>query len=152
MGKRLRFCELRHVRLGFTLLLVVAVENRGAILRAVVGPLTVQLRGVVGHREEDLHQLAVRDLRRIEYDLHGLGVSRTATADFFVRGRRRASSSVAGRHAKDALHAFEYGFDAPEAAARKNGDLLVLDRGRGMKCEKQRENGGHLNAKSGMVV
>ena len=57
----LRVSQLLDVRRRDLLLLVVDVEDRRAILRAVVRPLPIQLRRVVRDGEEDLQQLAVGD-------------------------------------------------------------------------------------------
>ena len=46
-GENLGPLQLRDVRLGDSLLLVAAIENRRAILAARVRPLPVQLRRVV---------------------------------------------------------------------------------------------------------
>ena len=80
----LRLRQLRNVRLRFALLLVARIKDRRAILRPMVRTLAIQLRGIVRDREKDLHQLPVRDLRRIEHDLHGLRVARVAGADLLV--------------------------------------------------------------------
>src|SRR5207237_8543956 len=48
----LGFFELCDIRLGDPLLVVGAIENGRTILGAFVGALPVQLRGIVGHREE----------------------------------------------------------------------------------------------------
>ena len=44
--------------------------DAGPVLLAAVRPLAVEFGRVVGHREVDLQQAAVADLRRIEGDLH----------------------------------------------------------------------------------
>ena len=55
------------------LLLGVVEEDAGAVLRAAVVALLVGGRGVV-HAVEELDQLAVGDLLRVEDDLGGLSV------------------------------------------------------------------------------
>ena len=52
--------QLRDVRLGNSLLLIAVIENGRAILAAGVWSLTVQLRGIVRDREEDLKKLSIR--------------------------------------------------------------------------------------------
>src|SRR5579864_6604309 len=66
--------ELGDVGFGDFLLLGSSVENRRAILRAVVGALAVEFRGIVAHGEKDQENLAVGDLRGIEDDFDGFGV------------------------------------------------------------------------------
>src|SRR6266850_381712 len=61
----LRRGQLLDVALRNLLLLGVGVEDRPAVLGAVVGSLSIELRWIVHDREEDLQQLAVRYLRRI---------------------------------------------------------------------------------------
>jgi len=51
--KDLSSVELCNIRLSYSLLLVGAVEDGGTILSAFVRTLPVQLRRVVGNREED---------------------------------------------------------------------------------------------------
>ncbi len=53
-GKRFGLVELRNVRLGNALLIIVAVEDGRAILRAFVRTLTIQLRRIKGYGEEHL--------------------------------------------------------------------------------------------------
>src|SRR5687767_10392760 len=69
--------ELAERLEGRLLLLVAAIEDRGAILRAVVAELRVLLERV--HvAPEDVEELLVRDLRRVVHDLDRLGVARPA--------------------------------------------------------------------------
>ena len=80
----LGFFELCDIRLGDPLLLVAAIENGRTILGAFVRTLPVQLRGVVGHREEDPKQLAEGDFGRVIDDLHRLRMTGVAGADQYV--------------------------------------------------------------------
>ncbi len=51
--------ELHDISLGNPLLFVAVVENNRTILSAGVGPLPVQLRGIVRHGEKHPQQLAI---------------------------------------------------------------------------------------------
>jgi hypothetical protein len=51
-GINLGGIELLNVRGGDALLFVIGIKNGGAILRAVVGALAIELRGVVRDREK----------------------------------------------------------------------------------------------------
>ena len=59
-------------------LLGVGGEDRRAVLAAHVGPLAIQLRGVVGHREEHLQQLAVAHPGGVVGDADAFGVAGSA--------------------------------------------------------------------------
>ena len=67
--------ELRDVGGGDRLLAFVGGKNDRTVLRPDVRSLSALLRRVVRHREENLQQLTVGDLRRVIGDLHRLGVS-----------------------------------------------------------------------------
>jgi len=54
--------ELSDVGFRNTFLFVRSIENRGAVLRTGVRPLSVQLRGIMNHGKIDHQQLAVGDL------------------------------------------------------------------------------------------
>ena len=99
-----RAVELSDVGFGDALLFVAAVEDRRSLLRAFVWALSVELRGIVRHREEDAVQFSVGDLLGILYNLPGLGVSGLSVAD--------------------SLHMLEDGLDTPEASAGEDGGLL----------------------------
>lgn len=68
----LLICLFRHLPRNLLLLRVVEVDG-GAVLRAGIGTLLVQRRGVV-RLVEELEELCVCDLCRIEDDLRGFGV------------------------------------------------------------------------------
>src|SRR5580698_6484713 len=72
----MRGIELRDVCPGETLLLIVLVEDDGAILGADVAVLPVELRGIVRHREEDAQELSIADLCGVIDDAHALGIVR----------------------------------------------------------------------------
>src|SRR5690606_32548854 len=105
--------QLRDHFLRDPLLLLGMIEDRGAVLRADVGALAVQRRGVVD-REEDAQQVAVGELVRVELDLHDLRVAGRAGADLLVRRVGHVAAGVAGLHAQHATQIEENGFEAPE--------------------------------------
>ena len=72
--EHLRRVQLRDIRIGDAPLLLVRVEDRGAVLLANVGALAIFRRRIVRDREEDLEQLTVADALRIEPDFHRLGM------------------------------------------------------------------------------
>src|SRR5205814_7496270 len=80
--------------LGDLPLLVVVIEDGGAVLRADVVVLAVHRRGVV-HAEKVAEQLLVAALRRIEDHLDGLGVTGVAAAHVAIGGILRAATGVA---------------------------------------------------------
>ena len=99
-------------------------EDRGAVLRADVVALPVR-RGRIVEAEEEVEDVAVRDLRRIEDDLDGLGVAGAAGFHVLVARVRECAAGVtdggvdhAGQLANQLLH-------APEAAARERGGLAA---------------------------
>src|SRR3984885_133615 len=96
--QRKRFCliELRDVGLGDVLLFGIGVENHGTILRAAIRALTIELRGIESDGEKYFEKLAVGNLRRVEGDLHGFGVTGLAAAHLFVVRRRDRASGIAG--------------------------------------------------------
>src|SRR5581483_9991093 len=83
---RLRRIELRDVVPRDLRLRLALRENLRAVLRARVRSLAVELRRVVRDREEDLQNLAVGHLLRIEGHLHSLGVTGAAGAHRLVDG------------------------------------------------------------------
>ena len=58
-------------------------ENGGAILRAPIRPLPVELGGIM-ILPEDFQQLFVSHLGGIEFDFHRFGVPGAVSANFFV--------------------------------------------------------------------
>ena len=73
-----RRIELRDIGLRDLRLRLALRENLRAIVRAGVRALAVELRRVVRDREEDLQDLAVGNLLRVEGHLHGFGVAGAA--------------------------------------------------------------------------
>src|SRR5262249_35691985 len=90
-------------------------EDRRSVLVAEVPALPVALRRVV-LREEDLEQLVVRDLLRVEGHLDRLGVAGPVRADLPVRRVLGVAAGVADSRGRDARKPPERGLDAPEAA------------------------------------
>ena len=71
----------------------------------------------MGHREENLKQLSVRDLGWVVDDLNGLGVARVAFTDPFVMRGFGFAAGETGRYAQHAVQTLEYCLHAPEASA-----------------------------------
>ncbi len=94
-GPEARGLDVGDRVLGDPALLVVDVEDRRAVAQADVVPLPVQRRRVVD-LEEELEQVAVRGLLRVEDDLDRLGM-RPVVAVGRVRRRRRPCSRPASR-------------------------------------------------------
>src|SRR5258706_5277753 len=69
--------ELFDVGLGYLFLFFALIEDRGAVLGALVGALAIFGGGVVGG-EEDAQELAIGDLRRVVGDADGFGVTGVA--------------------------------------------------------------------------
>ena len=128
-GEDFGLIELGDVGLGDSFLLVVGVEDRGAILRAGIGALPIEFGGIVSDGEEDAEKFSVGDLRRVVGNLDGLGVAGVAVADEFVLGGVGCAAGVSGGGADYAFDVLEHGLDSPEASARKNGGLPRLGSG-----------------------
>ena len=69
--------------------------------------------------------MAVADLRRVEADLDGFGVSGAAGRDDVVVGGLRGPSGVARGHGLHTVQLLVDGLDAPEAASREHGDRFA---------------------------
>src|SRR5690606_18684503 len=119
--------------LGGGLLGVGVVEDHRAVLGADVVALAEALGGVVA-LPEDLEQVGVGDLLRVEDDADRLGVAGGAGADLFVGRVGGVSALVADGGGDDsALGAQppEGALHAPEAAHAEVGDLAAGRVGRG---------------------
>src|SRR5918998_5119051 len=114
--------QLRDELLGDAALVLVVVEDGGAVLRPDVRALPIQRRGVVDG-EEDLQDLPERDHLRIERDLHDLRVSRGPGNDLAVSRVRDRAARVPGLDALYAPQLVVDGLEAPEAPATERGDL-----------------------------
>ena len=119
----MRLVQLADIILGDLALLGIGNEQRRTVLRSPVRTLKIQLRRVVRHREEDLQQLAVGHLFRIELHLDGFGMARRAGADGFVLRRFCVAAGITGDGALDTLHVLEDALDTPETTAGENGGL-----------------------------
>ena len=126
--------ELRDVGLGDALLVVVGVEDGGAVGGAGVRALAVERGGVVDG-EEDAEELAVGEARGIVDDLDGFGVVGGLGGDVVVVRGAGGAAGVAGGGGDDALDALEDGLCAPETSAGEDGG------GAGGRCG-EREVGG----------
>src|ERR1700683_5214618 len=115
-----RLSERRHCLARFGYLCGVVEENSRAILRAVIGPLAIELRGVVA-LEENRQQLLVGNLVWIEFDLDRFGVAGRIRAHFLVRRILGVAADIADGRRGDALHLPERVLDAPETARCKCG-------------------------------
>src|SRR5262249_25534125 len=111
---------------GGLLLGLASMKNRGAGLRANVVALTVELRRIVGIKE-DVEEVVVVVFGGIVGDANAFRVTRVAAADgFVVGGFARAAGVAAG----DVGHAFELlkrGFGTPEAAAGEDSGFALHD-------------------------
>ena len=97
--------------------------------RAVLGADVVALAHALGRvvlLEEDLQQVGVGDLLRVEGDQHRLGVAGLRRADLLVGRVRGGPVLVADRRRVDAVEFPEQPLRAPEAAEREVGDLDPL--------------------------
>src|ERR687898_1965196 len=100
---------------GDPALFLVVIEDRRAVARPDVVALTVQCRRIVD-LEEELQQVSIRDLLRVEGDLDRLGV-RAVVA---VRRVRDVAAGVAHPRRPNALSFPDEILHAPEAAAGKD--------------------------------
>src|SRR5438552_13275957 len=96
----------------------VAVENRRAVLIAVVAEIAAGLGCVYGV-PECVHQPLVRDLSRIVHYLHRLAVSRLTGGHLLVRRARRVAARVPHGDRHDATDLVEGALHGPEAAPRE---------------------------------
>ena len=97
-------------------------EDRGAVLRADVVALLIR-RGRIVQAEEEVEDVVVRDLRRIEDDLDGLGVAGAAALHVLVARIRERAAGVTDRGVDHAGQFADQLLDAPEAAASERGGL-----------------------------
>jgi hypothetical protein len=107
-------------------LLVVDVEDGGAVGGSDVGTLAVELGGVVDDGEEDAEEGAVGDLRGIVDNLDGLGVAGGFGGDLIVGGGGCGASGVACGGGDDSLDALKDGLRSPEASPGEDGGLFAV--------------------------
>src|SRR6185295_236769 len=109
--------------LGVVALFVRVVKHDGTVLRSDIRALPVLSRRVM-NREEDTEQIAERDDRRIERDLHDLGVAGRPAADVAIARARRFAARIARYDLFDAVQLTKYGVETPEASAAERRRLL----------------------------
>src|SRR5262250_1277416 len=126
--KDLRLLQLRNVRLGNPLLLIVSIENDGSVLSAFIRPLTIQLCRIMGHGEEDLQQLSVGDSRRIVLKLYRFRVPGFSSADEFVLGSLGRAPGIPRSGTNHSLYVLEDSLDSPKTAPCHNRGLFALAR------------------------
>jgi hypothetical protein len=134
--------------LGHQLLHFVAIKDDGAIGRAHVRALAVQ-RGRVVCLPENVQELCIGNLRRIEFNLRHFGMAGGFGANLFVGGIGRAAAGKTAGDGNDTGQPLEDGFHAPEAAATEVGDfnfvgfvrVHAVGNGTGERGEIQRGDG-----------
>src|ERR1700756_154138 len=75
--------ELLDVRGGDALLFLAGIKDGGAILRAIVGSLAIELRWVMSHGEKNHQNLTIGNLRWVKRDAHGFRMASAPPADHF---------------------------------------------------------------------
>src|SRR5262249_37421095 len=111
--ERLGVGQLFDLGLGRAALRFVGIENRRAVVCAIVVALMIQLRRIVGV-EEDVQQLIVRDPLGIVGHADHLGMARVAIAHSLVIGRLFFAPGVAARDANHALNLLKGRLGAPK--------------------------------------
>ncbi len=97
------FIEFSDKFLGNCFLFLVAVENSRTVLRAHIRTLPIQCCWVMDG-EENLQNLPIRNLGRIEAHLDCLSVAGLAGADLLVGRIDSGATCVAGNHILDAVN------------------------------------------------
>src|SRR5579863_2918716 len=93
VSEDVRLLDLLQRRAGGLLLGGIVEEDCRAVLGADIGALAVK-RGRIVRAPEDIEQLGVADLRRVEVHQHGLGVTRGVSADVFISGIDGAPAGI----------------------------------------------------------
>src|SRR5262245_28615137 len=89
------------------------IENDRAILRSNIRALPVQCRGVmIG--PENIQELVIAHLRRIEFYLHHLGMSGLVGANILVRRILLCSTRIADAGGQNTFHVAKCFFHAPK--------------------------------------
>jgi len=114
---RLSALLLRALSRG--LLFGVVIENRGTILRSRVGPLPVQLRGIVV-LPEDIQQLFIGNLGRIIVDLDRFGMPGAIRTNIFVRRILHLPARVTDAGGDHARQLAEGSFYSPKTSCSKS--------------------------------
>src|SRR5678815_5902996 len=113
-----RFLQLLFGQLGFAFLLRSVKEDRGTVLRSVVGALAIELRGIVV-LPEYFQQFLVGKFGGIVLHLDRLGMAGAITANVLVSGVGEVPAGVANPGPRDPRQLAESGFDSPETARGK---------------------------------
>src|SRR5258708_24151862 len=108
-------------------LLVTMIEDRAAVLVAVIAELPI-LRQGIDVMPKHVEQLVIAHLGWVVYDLHRFGMPGAAVRDLLVAGIGGVPAGVARGGADHAVDLVEIGFHAPEATAGegRSGGLLRL--------------------------
>src|SRR5205823_10667026 len=101
--------------------------NGRSILRPAIGTLRVSAGRIV-RLPEEVQQLRVGNLRRIELDQHGFGVAGGPVGYFLVGRIRGLPAGVAYRRRDDARDFAQPLLDAPETALSEDGELVLAGR------------------------
>src|SRR5260221_2156953 len=106
-------------------LLVTMIEDRAAVLVAVIAELPI-LRQGIDVMPKHVEQLVIAHLGWVVYDLHRFGMPGAAVRDLLVAGIGGVPAGGAPGGADQAVDLVEIGFHAPEAAAGegRSGGLL----------------------------
>ena len=110
---------------GRLLLPLVQEKNLRPVLGADVGPLTVELGGIV-QGEEFADQVLVADPGRIERHLDGLGVAGAARAHLLVGRLAEVAAGVADGGGQHAARRLQIVLGPPETPRCENGGLGAL--------------------------
>ena len=97
-------------------------EDRGPVLRAEIGALAVHLRGIV-HLPESVEQLRIAELRRVEGDLHDLGVSGFVCTHILVRWILGVTAAITHDGVSNPRDSAKCRFDPPKASGSKSCDF-----------------------------
>src|SRR5476651_241065 len=114
---------------GLQLIVAVGIDGR-PVLGAMIRTLCIAAGGVVRGPEE-LQELGISDLRRIELDQHRLSMAGLAAADVFIAGVFGVAAGVTHRRCHHARNLAEALFDAPETALGERRHLVVAARSQG---------------------
>lgn len=90
----------------------------GAILLAVIGPLTIELRGVVVF-PEDFKNVRVGNVGGVERDLHNFRVSGLVSAHILISGILQMSAHISHDGGGDSVNLAESRLHSPETACSK---------------------------------
>src|SRR5438094_5189442 len=95
------------------------IKNRRPVLRAEIGALPVQLRGIVV-LPENVEQVSVRNFSRIIFNFNGLGMSGAVGANVFVSWVLKVSTDVTNAGSGYAGNLAERRFNTPKTPCCKN--------------------------------